>query len=129
MEEKKEGAEEREEETERRRKAERETEEQAEVRRRRRAAEARAKAEAEGEARARAAEETLTPLGAAADRAALMELFQECGGGKWRKSANWGTDRPLGEWYGVTVAGDRVVELLSETLVGDAPCGKKMSGK
>ena len=46
------------------------------------------------------------------DRDALMALHRSTGGGRWRKSVNWGTDAPLRDWWGVRVddAG-RVTEL------------------
>ena len=49
---------------------------------------------------------------AATDRDALMELFEATSGGSWSNSSGWGTSRPLGEWYGVTVdSGGRVIKL------------------
>ena len=36
------------------------------------------------------------------DRDALMALFREAGGPRWEDNANWGSDRPLGEWDGVS---------------------------
>ena len=46
------------------------------------------------------------------DRAALTALYEATDGPNWRNSANWLTDAPLGEWYGVTTdASGRVVGL------------------
>ena len=66
---------------------------------------------------------------AGGDRAALLAIYQATGGGDWAKNKNWGTDRPLSRWHGVTVDGSgRVVNLdlrrnkLSGTLppeIGD----------
>ncbi len=41
----------------------------------------------------------------------------------WLNSRNWGTSAPLGEWHGVTVKDDRVVELAlaKNNLVGEIP--------
>ena len=41
----------------------------------------------------------------------------------WLNSRNWGTSAPLGEWHGVTVEDDRVVELAlaNNNLVGEIP--------
>ncbi|MDE2927702.1 MAG: M66 family metalloprotease [Acidobacteriota bacterium] len=45
-------------------------------------------------------------------RDALTALYQSTGGPDWFDSTNWGTSRPLGEWYGITVDDDgRVTEL------------------
>ncbi|WP_425155540.1 leishmanolysin-related zinc metalloendopeptidase [Candidatus Palauibacter sp.] len=43
---------------------------------------------------------TVTDQGAAAE--ALMALYNSTDGPNWTRSDNWGTDAPLGEWYGVT---------------------------
>ena len=46
------------------------------------------------------------------DRAALVALYNATDGPNWVDNANWLTDAPLGEWYGVeTDASGRVVEL------------------
>ena len=37
-----------------------------------------------------------------ADRAVLVEFYESMGGRNWTNSANWLSDRPLREWYGVT---------------------------
>ena len=47
----------------------------------------------------------------AEQRTALMELFNSTGGVKWIRKDNWGTDKPLSEWYGVKVENGEVVEL------------------
>ena len=50
--------------------------------------------------------------GPAADRAALLALYNATGGAKWDNSDNWLTDEPLAEWHGVTTnAAGRVTEL------------------
>lgn len=51
-------------------------------------------------------------LDATTDRVFLMQLFRATSGSSWENSAGWGTARPLGEWYGVTVDDEgRVVKL------------------
>ena len=46
------------------------------------------------------------------DREALVALFDALDGENWRKKINWLSDRPIGEWYGVTTdAKGRVIEL------------------
>ena len=48
----------------------------------------------------------------ALDRAALVALYNATDGANWEISTNWLTDRPIGEWHGVTVDGDgRVTKL------------------
>ena len=50
--------------------------------------------------------------GAAADRAALVALYEATNGPNWVNSDGWLTDAPVGEWHGVNVdAGGRVVVL------------------
>ncbi len=38
------------------------------------------------------------------DRAALVALYEATGGANWGTSTNWLSDRPIGEWYGVTAS-------------------------
>ena len=46
------------------------------------------------------------------DRAALVAFYEATDGENWDNSANWDSEAPLGEWYGVeTDANGRVVEL------------------
>ena len=51
------------------------------------------------------------------DRAALAALYNATDGANWRNNTNWRSDKPLGEWYGVTTdAQGRVTDLeLQET--------------
>lgn len=43
---------------------------------------------------------------------ALVRLFEATGGSSWNLSDNWLSDRPVGEWFGVTTDSDgRVTEL------------------
>ena len=58
------------------------------------------------------------------DRDALVALYNATDGPNWTNNTNWLSDRPLGEWYGVTTdAGGRVTEIdLSENgLTGRIP--------
>ena len=57
------------------------------------------------------------------DRAALVALYEATDGENWENSANWGSEAPLEEWYGVITDGGRVVRLiLSENqLSGPIP--------
>ena len=52
------------------------------------------------------------PPPANSDRAALVALYNATDGANWRINTHWLSDRPLGEWYGVTVdASGRVIRL------------------
>ena len=58
------------------------------------------------------------------DREALVALYNATGGDNWLNNSNWLTSAPLGDWYGVTTAGNgRVtkVELDSNSLSGTIP--------
>ncbi len=62
--------------------------------------------------------------GPAADRAALVALFNATNGANWDKNGNWLTDEPLSEWYGITTdLSGRVtkVELGDNDLRGALP--------
>ena len=58
------------------------------------------------------------------DRQALVAIFDATGGPNWKKSTNWLTDVPIGEWYGVgTDSGGRVagLRLVDNGLNGAIP--------
>ena len=60
----------------------------------------------------------------AGDRAALVALYNSTGGTNWTDSTNWLSDRPLGEWYGVTTDDEGRVTRLnfwSNNLTGTIP--------
>ena len=62
-----------------------------------------------------------TPAG---DRAALTALHNATAGDNWWRNTHWLSDRPLGEWYGVTTdTGGRVtaLELSDNRLTGAVP--------
>ena len=53
-----------------------------------------------------------SPSAGSPDRVALTALYNATGGANWSNRANWLTDAPLDQWYGVTVDGNgRVIEL------------------
>ena len=57
-------------------------------------------------------------------RDALLDVYAAMGGSGWTHSENWGTDAPLGTWYGVTTdERSRIIELdLSDNgLTGPVP--------
>ena len=69
---------------------------------------------------------TATPTRAqsASDRAVLIALYHSTGGANWVANANWLSDRPIGEWHGVTTdSNGRVVwlELGGNQLTGEIP--------
>lgn len=52
------------------------------------------------------------PLSLDLEREALVRLFEATGGESWNLSDNWLSDRPVGEWFGVSTNSDgRVTEL------------------
>lgn len=60
----------------------------------------------------------------AADRAALVALYESAGGERWIDSTNWLSDRPLDEWHGVYTDRDGRIEyiaLFSNGLAGPIP--------
>ena len=59
----------------------------------------------------------------AAERDALIALYQSTGGENWTNNTNWCTDKPLSKWYGVNVSDNRVtsLSLAYNNLVGDLP--------
>ncbi len=57
-------------------------------------------------------------------RPALMALYSSLNGNQWIRKDNWGSDKPLGEWYGVTADEDGFVTeltLLENNLSGAIP--------
>ncbi|MCY3600024.1 MAG: Ig-like domain-containing protein [Gemmatimonadetes bacterium] len=58
------------------------------------------------------------------DRATLMDLYLGTRGGEWTNNGGWGTDAPVGSWYGVTAnEQSRVtaIELSENGLNGQLP--------
>ena len=67
---------------------------------------------------------TDTPCSPVSDRAVLEALYHASGGSEWIVADNWLSDRPLGEWHGVTTDDDgRVVGLAlpRNSLAGRLP--------
>ena len=59
---------------------------------------------------------TATPTRAqsASDRAVLVALYHSTGGANWEANANWLSDRPIGEWHGVTTnSNGRVIDAVA----------------
>ena len=60
----------------------------------------------------------------AADRAALVALYNATDGPNWANNTNWLSDEPLGEWHGVQIGqAGRVVDLrlYENNLTGEIP--------
>ena len=60
----------------------------------------------------------------ATDKAALVALYEATDGDNWTNNTNWLSDRPLGEWHGVTTDDDEWVtslELSGNQLSGSIP--------
>ena len=69
---------------------------------------------------------TVTPTRAqsGSDRAALVALYHITGGANWNANTNWLSDRPIGEWHGVTTnSSGRVIglNLPENQLTGEIP--------
>ena len=60
----------------------------------------------------------LPPTSPATDREALVALYDAARGNNWRKNWNWMSDRPLGEWQGVTTNAEGRVTHLNLSLSG-----------
>ena len=52
------------------------------------------------------------------EREALIGFYKVAGGENWQNNANWCSERPLDEWFGVTVANGRVVGVANNEGVG-----------
>ncbi len=56
-------------------------------------------------------------------KAALIDLYNQTDGPNWNDKANWLSDEPLADWYGVRVCGRYVthIYLARNRLVGEVP--------
>ena len=69
-------------------------------------------------------EPTPVPRSSESDREALIALYHATDGPNWTHSENWLSDKPIGEWFGVTCDGnDRVTSLMlrNNWLSGELP--------
>lgn len=58
------------------------------------------------------------------DRTALIALYNATNGANWTNNTNWLSDKPVDEWYGVSVNGDgrvAVLYLFENQLTGSIP--------
>ena len=58
------------------------------------------------------------------EREALAALYEAAGGAEWTNNTNWLSDKPLGDWHGVTVYHTGVVshlDLVNNGLTGSLP--------
>ncbi len=70
---------------------------------------------------AEATDEACPPL---TDRDILVALYEATNGPNWTNSENWLTDAPLGEWHGVSVNDDGLVDSLrlgANGMTGELP--------
>lgn len=64
-----------------------------------------------------------------AEKEALIALYDSTGGDSWNNNTNWCSDKPLSEWYGVSLDPEGYVQaiwLSSNNLTGSIP--EKISG-
>lgn len=55
------------------------------------------------------------------DRGVLTSFYETTGGGQWKNNTNWGTDKPLDQWHGITTDAEGKVtkiELSGNNLSG-----------
>ena len=59
------------------------------------------------------------------ERQALMDLYHATDGDHWKRNDNWGSDKPLSEWYGIVMNDNgthvRKIELYDNGLKGELP--------
>ena len=58
------------------------------------------------------------------ERKALIEFYKATDGPNWKYNENWGTNKPLNEWYGITTNGQGLVtqlQLSENNLKGSIP--------
>lgn len=57
------------------------------------------------------------------DYDALMALYNATGGDNWKNKTNWGSNEPVSNWHGVTIANERVtsINLDYNGLIGFIP--------
>ena len=62
-------------------------------------------------------------LSRSTDSLALVKLYQETNGNGWTNNTNWLSDKPISEWFGVTVINNRVnrISLRDNSLFGQLP--------
>ena len=63
------------------------------------------------------------PIGTTNGRSALVALYNSTDGPNWKNNTNWLSNKPLADWYGVTVSNWEVTELnlSSNKLSGTIP--------
>lgn len=56
------------------------------------------------------------------EREALIALYKATNGDNWTNNTNWCSDKPISEWYGITVQdGELWIDLQFNNLVGELP--------
>ena len=66
---------------------------------------------------------TLSVIQTISQRTVLMKLYEATNGDKWMENRNWGSDRPLQEWFGIRTTDGHVteIELTGNHLEGTLP--------
>ena len=66
---------------------------------------------------------TLSVIQTVSQRSILMKLYEATNGDNWRENDNWGSDRPLNEWFGIKASNGHVweINLLGNHLDGYLP--------
>lgn len=54
---------------------------------------------------------TLSIVQTISQRTALMKFYKATNGDSWKDNSNWGSGRPLHEWYGIRTSGGHVIEI------------------
>lgn len=52
------------------------------------------------------------PIDEVSQKAALMKLYEATNGDSWMNNLNWGSDRPLQEWFGIRTVDGHVTEIV-----------------
>ncbi len=56
------------------------------------------------------------------EREALIALYKATNGDNWTNNTNWCSDKPISEWYGITIQDDELwIDLRSNNLIGELP--------
>lgn len=57
------------------------------------------------------------------EREALIAFYNATGGPQWTNNTNWCSDKPLSEWYGISMSGEYVegINLNDNNLTGNIP--------
>ena len=67
--------------------------------------------------------ESILPTDEMSQKAALMKFYEATKGDRWMNKLNWGSDRPLQEWFGIRTTDGHVTEIVltGNHLEGNLP--------